>query len=222
MGRQWLRMMNHQSTQIDCLFFLKSVDLIMQLNHRGVAQLIVRDVWEHAGGGDAPRAKTRSARKAKPRKALQSLRKRPCKHWLFRVLPFSKKHQQNVLTTDLTTDGNWPKNRIFFTLRGVAQLVARDVWDVDAAGSNPVTPTKKRPFLRLKPLENGLFFGVLHNFWFCGNFWPQFDQYRTGQFSCISTEICFSCFEANEAYDFQLIITGSSKKYYRVSPLSPS
>ena len=24
--------------------------------------------------------------------------------------------------------------------RGVAQLVARDVWDVDAAGSNPVTP----------------------------------------------------------------------------------
>ena len=28
------------------------------------------------------------------------------------------------------------------THRGVAQLVARDVWDVDAAGSNPVTPTK--------------------------------------------------------------------------------
>ena len=27
--------------------------------------------------------------------------------------------------------------------RGVAQLVARDVWDVDAAGSNPVTPTRK-------------------------------------------------------------------------------
>ncbi len=34
------------------------------------------------------------------------------------------------------------KNSIFFTFRGVAQLVARDVWDVDAAGSNPVTPTK--------------------------------------------------------------------------------
>ena len=29
-----------------------------------------------------------------------------------------------------------------FISRGVAQLVARDVWDVDAAGSNPVTPTK--------------------------------------------------------------------------------
>ena len=27
--------------------------------------------------------------------------------------------------------------------RGVAQLGARDIWDVEAAGSNPVTPTKK-------------------------------------------------------------------------------
>ena len=32
--------------------------------------------------------------------------------------------------------------------RGVAQLVARDVWDVDAAGSNPVTPTNN-PLKRL-------------------------------------------------------------------------
>ena len=32
--------------------------------------------------------------------------------------------------------------------RGVAQLVARDVWDVDAAGSNPVTPTKNQPKMR--------------------------------------------------------------------------
>ncbi len=28
------------------------------------------------------------------------------------------------------------------TFRGVAQLVAREVWDFDAAGSSPVTPTK--------------------------------------------------------------------------------
>ena len=27
--------------------------------------------------------------------------------------------------------------------RGVAQLGARDIWDVEAAGSNPVTPTTK-------------------------------------------------------------------------------
>ena len=29
----------------------------------------------------------------------------------------------------------------WYCLRGVAQLVARDIWDVEAAGSNPVTPT---------------------------------------------------------------------------------
>ena len=40
----------------------------------------------------------------------------------------------------LVTTGSAADNLIFY--RGVAQLVARDVWDVDAAGSNPVTPTK--------------------------------------------------------------------------------
>lgn len=32
----------------------------------------------------------------------------------------------------------------FTIIRGVAQLVERDIWDVEAAGSNPVTPTKIR------------------------------------------------------------------------------
>ena len=32
--------------------------------------------------------------------------------------------------------------------RGVAQLVARLLWEQDAAGSNPVTPTKNRGFDR--------------------------------------------------------------------------
>ena len=50
------------------------------------------------------------------------------------------------------------KNSIFFTLRGVAQLVARDVWDVDAAGSNPVTPTKNPPNLLIS--EDFLFYVV--------------------------------------------------------------
>ena len=29
----------------------------------------------------------------------------------------------------------------YYSHRGVAQLVARDFWEVEAAGSNPVTPT---------------------------------------------------------------------------------
>ncbi len=49
------------------------------------------------------------------------------------------------------------KNSIFFTHRGVAQLVARDVWDVDAAGSNPVAPTKNRGFDRTKTAKQGCF-----------------------------------------------------------------
>ena len=37
--------------------------------------------------------------------------------------------------------------------RGVAQLVARDIWDVEAAGSNPVTPIEKpHNCLQIKPL----------------------------------------------------------------------
>ena len=44
------------------------------------------------------------------------------------------------------------------THRGVAQLVARDVWDVDAAGSNPVTPT----ILALKSNFQSFFLCLLH------------------------------------------------------------
>ena len=69
----------------------------------------------------------------------------------------------------------------FFHLRGVAHLVERLVWDQEARSSSLRTSTKKRPFLRLKTLENGRFFIILHNFLFCRKFWPQFDQYRTGQ-----------------------------------------
>ena len=35
-------------------------------------------------------------------------------------------------------------NLIIYLFRGVAQLVARLLWEQDAAGSSPVTPTKKR------------------------------------------------------------------------------
>ena len=40
----------------------------------------------------------------------------------------------------------------------MAQLVARDVWDVDAAGSNPVTPMKNQPEMRFfAPLSADFF-----------------------------------------------------------------
>ena len=44
------------------------------------SQAVARLIGSMQAAGTPPRAKTRSARKAKPRKALQSLRKRPCKH----------------------------------------------------------------------------------------------------------------------------------------------
>ena len=49
---------------------------------------------------------------------------------------------KKLLTTDLTTYGFDRKKLNIFTHRGVAQLVAREVWDFDAVGSNPATPTK--------------------------------------------------------------------------------
>ena len=49
---------------------------------------------------------------------------------------------KKLLTTDLTTYGFDRKKSNISTNRGVAQLVAREVWDFDAVGSNPATPTK--------------------------------------------------------------------------------
>ena len=64
----------------------------------------------------------------------------PHKHWGFRSF------KSRFLRFDPIFDhncGNYFSNNFisFITYRGVAQLVARDIWDVDAAGSNPVTPT---------------------------------------------------------------------------------
>ena len=83
----------------------------------------------------------------------------------------------------------------FFHLRGVDNLAERLVWDQEARSSSLRTSTKKRPFLRLKTLKNGHFFISLHNLWFRRKFWPQFDQYRTGQktsFQCWTTPFHFS------------------------------
>ena len=49
--------------------------------------------------------------------------------------------QKLHLTTALTTDSEISRNRKS-KYPGVAQLVARVVWDHQAAGSNPVTRTK--------------------------------------------------------------------------------
>ena len=48
--------------------------------------------------------------------------------------------------------------------RGVAQLGARDIWDVEAAGSNPVTPT-----IRSVLIVNGLVNGKNTLFYYSSN-----------------------------------------------------
>ena len=48
--------------------------------------------------------------------------------------------------------------------RDVAQLVARDVWDVDAAGSNPVTPTKISGFDRKVKAVRGILAAFLKKY----------------------------------------------------------
>jgi hypothetical protein len=57
---------------------------------------------------------------------------------------FSRRRElaaESPLTTGMTTDReNFQKEKIEYP--GVAQLVARVVWDHQAAGSNPVTRTK--------------------------------------------------------------------------------
>ena len=65
---------------------------------------------------------------------------------------------KKLLTTDLTTYGFDRKKLNIFTHRGVAQLVAREVWDFDAVGSNPATPTKNQSKMRFSaPLSVDFF-----------------------------------------------------------------
>ena len=75
-------------------------------------------------------------------------------------------------------------NRLIY--RGVAQLVAREVWDFDAAGSNPVTPTKIRPNLEvLPPLSVSFlsFLGVLPPLLRKSYFLRPHNQMRPAKFS---------------------------------------
>ena len=52
-------------------------ELVSKFEYRGVAQLVARDVWEQDTGGDAPRAKERSALKSKTLKALENIEEKP-------------------------------------------------------------------------------------------------------------------------------------------------
>ena len=136
-------------------------------------------------------------------------------------IPFSKKRGNARKTEEKRAFAVWPtpakvvwpqfwpvlwelKFHKFFHLRGVAHLVERLVWDQEARSSSLRTSTKKRPFLRLKTLENGRFFIILHNFLFCRKFWPQFDQYRTGQIWRTSICICVSFLGAINASNFSV------------------
>ncbi len=53
------------------------------------------------------------------------------------------------------------QGRGILIFRGVAQLVAREVWDFDAVGSNPATPTKNQPKMRFSaPLSADFFLTI--------------------------------------------------------------
>ena len=91
-----------------------------------MAQLGARVVWEHRRCSHRTKAKTAE---------------NPSTVRISGGSENEKKRSKMCLTTDLTTYTQKPKNSI--QNRGVAQLGARDIWDVEAAGSNPVTPTKK-------------------------------------------------------------------------------
>lgn len=60
----------------------------------------------------------------------------------------SKKISKKFLQKSLICDIIYKHSIIIIEYRGVAQLVARVVWDHEVAGSIPVTSTKFSPFLR--------------------------------------------------------------------------
>ena len=79
---------------------------------------------------------TRAFEKEKKRKKPEN----PLFMQVFGTLQMNKTAQILLLTTVCPTSTQKLKNSI--QNRGVAQLVERVVWDHQAAGSSPVTPTK--------------------------------------------------------------------------------
>ena len=83
----------------------------------------------------------------------------------------------------------------------MAQLVARDIWDVDAAGSNPVTPTKNP----LKQLVSEDF-----SFGSCKQKKERYESFRTVPFVVYAVCIALSrSFSAAISARFLAIISSS-------------
>ena len=102
-----------------------------------MAQLVGRDIWDFISA--YPLCFSQSA------ETLDTLRK--ARFSYSRKIPAKVVHTTCLLL----------QNRISYLSPGVAQLVARVVWDHQAAGSNPVTRTKTP----LKSLISEEFFFVI-------------------------------------------------------------
>ena len=114
-----------EGSAADCYIENHRADKEKNQIYRGVAQLVARLLWEHRRCSHRTKAKTAES---------------PSTVRISGGSENEKKQSKMCLTTDLTTYTQKPKNSI--QNRGVAQLGARDIWDVEAAGSNPVTPTR--------------------------------------------------------------------------------
>ena len=82
------------------------------------------------------------------RKPLNTLRKEP--NQIIKLTKKARWYLALLFWLETNFEKVYKKSSVFrkivlqyHSYRGVAQLVARDVRDVEAAGSNPVTPTKK-------------------------------------------------------------------------------
>ena len=113
----------------------------------GVAQLVARVVWEleHRTGT-----------------SVRKVDYFPCSAYYPAVFSANSFNKMWRISFDHISDHNGSNFKTSYP--GVAQLVARLVWDQDAAGSNPVTRTK-RPLISC---DRGLTFGGVFFFDYSG------------------------------------------------------
>ena len=97
--------------------------IIAKTEYPGVAELVPRHIWDFIS--------IYPLRFFQPAETLDTLRK--TRFSRSRKIPSKVVHTTYLLL----------QNKISYLFPGVAQLVARVVWDHQAAGSNPVTRTTK-------------------------------------------------------------------------------